>query len=161
MAEDDFAERIENSGMDKDRKDVAIRAQKTLNNIMYRFQRFEKRFPSIFILILLMYVSGCLYFFFRHSPNVPDMRYPEFFISLVYIANMFTIYSIVFDFFCLTTLSSCSIILTLIPLKQMSGYSWWRTILKYSVASLIMFLLLVGLIVLSIMCVGMYVRWHV
>ena len=73
--------------------------------------------------------------------------------ALLYIANMYTVYSIVFDFFCLSKLSSYSIFLTLIPLKQMSGYSWLRTTMKTVAASLIMFGLLVLLITLGILVI--------
>ena len=58
-----------------------------------------------------------------------------------------------FDFFCLSKLSSYSIFLTLIPLKQMSGYSWLRTTMKTVAASLIMFGLLVLLIILGILVI--------
>ena len=105
-----------------------------------------------------MFISGYLYLFFRHGPNIPDLRYPEFFISLIYIANMYTIYSIVFDFFCLTTLSSLVIFLTLIPLKQMSGYSWWRTTLKTAIATISMFILLIVLLVLALLVIGLLVK---
>jgi hypothetical protein len=129
------------------------RTKAIVYKIFDRMERFEKRFPSINTLILLMIVSGFLYLFFRHCPKIPDLRYPEFFMALLYIANMYTVYSIVFDFFCLSKLSSYSIFLTLIPLKQMSGYSWWRTAMKAVTASLIMFVLLVLLIILGILVI--------
>lgn len=129
------------------------RTKAIVYKIFDRMERFEKRFPSINTLILLMIVSGFLYLFFRHCPKIPDLRYPEFFMALLYIANMYTVYSIVFDFFCLSKLSSYSIFLTLIPLKQMSGYSWLRTTMKTVAASLIMFGLLVLLITLGILVI--------
>ena len=129
------------------------RTKAIVYKIFDRMERFEKRFPSINTLILLMIVSGFLYLFFRHCPKIPDLLYPEFFMALLYIANMYTVYSIVFDFFCLSKLSSYSIFLTLIPLKQMSGYSWWRTALKTVTASLIMFGLLIMLIILGILVI--------
>ena len=132
---------------------VSDRTKAIVYKIFDKMERFEKRFPSINVLILLMIVSGFLYLFFRHCPKIPDLRYPEFFMALLYIANMYTIYSIVFDFFCLSKLSSYSIFLTLIPLKQMSGYSWLRTTMKTVAASLIMFGLLVLLIILGILVI--------
>ena len=136
------------------------RTKAIVYKIFDRMERFEKRFPSINMLILLMIVSGFLYLFFRHCPKIPDLRYPEFFMALLYIANMYTVYSIVFDFFCLSKLSSYSIFLTLIPLKQMSGYSWWRTALKTVVAFTIMIVLLVAFIVLAVLAVGFFVKYH-
>lgn len=149
---------VDISDANKSNDSTAERVGTILRDFLYNIARFEKRFPSVFILMLLMLVSGVLYLFFRHSPSIPDLRYSEFFVSLVYIANMYTVYSIVLDFFCLTTLSSFAILLTLIPLKQLTGYSWWRTILKSFTASLIMFVLLVLLIVLSVLSIGLFVE---
>ena len=133
---------------------VSERAKVIFDKILSGIEYFEKRFPSINMLFSLMFVSGFLYLFFRHCPKIPDLRYPEFFMALVYTANMYTIYSIVFDFFCLTKLSSLAIFLTLIPLKQMSGYSWLRTTLKAVAAFLIMFALLFLLVFLVVF--GLY-----
>lgn len=132
---------------------VSDRTKAFFHKFFDKIERFEKRFPSINMLFLLMIVSGFLYLFFRHCPKIPDMRYPEFFIALLYTDNMYTIYSIVFDFFCLTKISSLAIFLTLIPLKQMSGYSWWRTTLKVVSAFVIMFVLMVALVVLAMLLV--------
>ena len=132
---------------------VSDRTKAFFRKFFDRIERFEKRFPSINMLIVLMILSGFLYLFFRHCPNIPDLRYPEFFMVLLYTDNMYTIYSIVFDFFCLTKISSLAIFLTLIPLKQMSGYSWWRTTLKAVSAFVIMFVLMAVLVVLTMFLV--------
>jgi len=129
---------------------ISDRIKSVLRNIFSKMEYFEKRFPSINMLLALMVESGFLYLFFRHCPNIPDLRYSEFFVSLVYIANMYTIYSIVFDFFCLSTLSKLSFLLALIPLKQLSGYSWRRTTLKSVAAFVIIFVLLL-LLTVSVM----------
>ena len=128
-------------------------------SVLDKIERFAEKYPSINILLLLMLISGNLFLFFRHSPNIPDLRYPELFISLVYIANMYTVYSIVFDFFNLTKLTTLSLLLTIIPLKQMSGYSWWRTILKTVVAFTIMFVLFIVFLVLAVLAVGLFVEY--
>ena len=134
---------------------VSERTKAFFNKIFSVIERFEKRFPSINMLFLLMIVSGFLYLFFRHCPKIPDLRYPEFFMALLYTTNMYTIYSIVFDFFCLTKLSLLAIFLTLIPLKQMSGYSWWRTALKTIGA----FVIMVALLLLAIIGVVLGIYW--
>ena len=134
---------------------VSDRTKAFFHKLFDKLERFEKRFPSINTLIVLMILSGFLYLFFRHCPNIPDLRYSEFFMVLLYTANMYTIYSIVFDFFCLSKLSSSAIFLTLIPLKQMSGYSWWRTALKTVAAFVIMF----SLILLSVIVVMFSIHW--
>lgn len=121
--------------------------------------RWGLRFPNIVSLLLLMSISGVLYLFFRHSPNISDLRFSEFFVSLVYANNMYSIYSIVFGFFCLSTLSSWSILLIIIPLKQLSGYSWWKTILKVVVAFSIMVALFYLIITIFVLILMGYVVW--
>lgn len=134
------------------------RIREIMYGIFEKTAYFAKNYPAINILLLLMMMSGFLYLFFRHSPNIPDLRYPEFFVALLYTTNMYTIYTIVFDFFCLSTLSALSIFLTIIPLKQFSGFSWWRTILKFTIASVTMLVLFISLIVLGAFLLGVYVK---
>ena len=146
------------SDVHKEEDLLSERTKEIMNTFLGKMERFEKRFPSVFMLLMLMLVSDVLYLFFRHCPKIPDLRYSEFFVALVYISNMYSIYSIVFDFFALTRLSSLSILLTLIPLKQLTGYSWWRTILKAFTAVFIMLVLLIVLIVLIVFCIAMGVK---
>lgn len=147
------------SSFDKDYPKES-RIYSILYSTMDKTERFAEKYPSINVLLLLMLISGNLYLFFRHSPNIPDLRYPELFISLVYIANMYTVYSIVFDFFNLTTLTSYALLLTIIPLKQMSGYSWWITLLRTFVAFTIMVVLIIVFLALSVFAVGLFVEYH-
>lgn len=137
---------------------LSERTKTIMYNAIEKMEHFEKRFPSIVMLLVLMLISGMLFFFFRHCPNIPDLRYSEFFIALLYTTNMYTIYSIVFDFFCLSNLSALSIFLTLIPLKQMSGYSWRRTTMKTVAAALIMLTALVLSLLLVIFCTVLLVK---
>ena len=137
---------------------VSDRTKAIIYKVFDKLERFEKRFPSINMLIVLMILSGFLYLFFRRCPNIPDLRYAEFFMVLLYTANMYTVYSIVFDFFCLTKLSSLSFFLTLIPLKQMSGFTWRRTALKAVTAFVIMVALLILSVVVVILVVYMIAK---
>ena len=93
---------------------------------------------TIVLLVLLLLFSGPLYLFFRHSPNIPDMRFSEFFVAIIYFTNMWNIYSIVAAFFGVSIYYESFIpILAIIPLKQLSGYSYWRTIWKTFLALVI------------------------
>ena len=149
---------MEGSQTDEELESLSDRTATIVNGVIDKIDSFHKRSPSILMLLLLLFISGHLYIFFRHSPNIPDLRYSEFLVSMVYITNMYTIYSIVFDFFCLELLSSYSILLTLIPLTQLSGYSWWRTTLKAVVSAATMFTLAVLLLVLAVFIIAMYVK---
>ena len=93
---------------------------------------------TIVLLVLLLLFSGPLYLFFRHSPNIPDMRFSEFFVAIIYFTNMWNIYSIVAAFFNMNIYFESLIpIVAIIPLKQLSGYSYWRTIWKTLLAVVI------------------------
>lgn len=140
-------------------KQVDERVVNILNKTMKGVESLQRRYSSIFMLLTLMFLSGYLYLFFRRSPNIPDMRYAEFFIALLYTTNMYTVYTIVFDFFYLDNLSFYSIFLTLIPLKQMSGYGWLRTIVKTAVATVSMFFLAMVLFFAAVILVVKVVEW--
>ena len=157
-AEATAAEEVGASGNGESGVSSSDRISEILYGVFEKAAYFAKNYPAINILLLLMLMSGLLYLFFRHSPNIPDLRYPEFFVALLYTTNMYTIYTIVFDFFCLSKLSSLSIFLTIIPFKQFSGYSWWRTIVRFTVASVAIITLLVLLVVLGAFLLGAFVE---
>ena len=93
---------------------------------------------TIVLLVILLLFSGPLYLFFRHCPNIPDMRFSEFFVAMIYFTNMWNIYSIVGAFFCMSIYYESFVpIVAIIPLKQLSGYSYWRTIWKTILAVII------------------------
>ena len=94
-----------------------------------KVREFKEDKPAFFWLLLLFVLSLPLYLFFRKSPNIPDLRYSELLIALVYIWGMHDIYEIVLTFFCVydDTVSEVVLLLFIIPLKQLSGFKWWRT----------------------------------
>ena len=100
--------------------------------------RWAYKHMTLVSLVFLLFFSVPLYLFFRHCPNIPDMRFSEFFVATVYISNMLTIYNIIAGILCLPLMIEPFLfILALIPLKQLSGYPYWRTILKVFFAFLI------------------------
>ena len=86
-----------------------------------------------------------LYLFFRKCPNISDLRFSELLIAMVYTWGMHTIYEIVLTFFDVygSTVEVASLLLSIIPLKQLSGFKWWRTslylLLSYLAAIVILF----------------------
>ena len=94
-----------------------------------KVREFKEDKPAFFWLLLLFVLSLPLYLFFRKSPNIPDLRFSELLIAMVYTWGMHTIYEIVLTFFCVydDTVSEVALLLFIIPLKQLSGFKWWRT----------------------------------
>ncbi|MBQ8486572.1 MAG: DUF3667 domain-containing protein [Prevotella sp.] len=90
---------------------------------------YVQRFPNISALAMLLVMSGFLYIFFRKSPNIPDLRFSELLVALVYTSDMYSVYNIVMEFLCLPLEAVyTSMLLPLIPLKQMSGFGWWKVV---------------------------------
>ncbi len=89
-------------------------------------------------------LTPVLYLWFRHCKNIPDLRFSEFLITMVYSACMTTIYETLLTFFGtrneLVTLAS---LLYVIPLKQLSGYTWKRTIFSVFFTFFLLFIALI------------------
>ena len=127
-----------------------------IDSFSTKFNDFQKRFPSLFALFGLMLLACPFYLFFRRCPNIPDLRFSEFFIALVYIDNMYTLFTIVTDFFCLNDLDGILLLSMLIPLKQLTGYRWWKIILYPLLGSLLMSAALFLCIFLTIVVIGVW-----
>ena len=91
-------------------------------------------------LIMLLLFSLPFYLLFRHCPSIPDLRLTECFVAMVYIANMLLIYDIVPLLLCFSTANEIIynvlyLLLVIIPIKQLTGYSYpstiWRLILAF------------------------------
>jgi hypothetical protein len=109
--------------------------------IAYEWMENHQSIIQIFWLLLL---SGPLYFLFRHSPAFPTIRYSEFFVALVYTNNLLIIASIFCGLLCLgVTVELLCCALTFIPLKQLSGFSYLRTITNVVLAVALVALVLV------------------
>ncbi len=118
------------------------------------YQWFNKNLSLMYLACLLLF-SVPLYMMFRHSPAIPDLRFSECFVAMIYITNMLLIYSIIFSLlwpndtadsiFALLILP-----LVIIPIKQFSGYSYWSTIWRTIVAfipfAVIIIMLLIAIV---------------
>ena len=99
--------------------------------------------PAIFALLSLLMFATPLYFFLRSSPTIPDLKYSEFVVLLVYTSNTFSIYSIVGNLLNSVILKLIAMMMIFVALKQFSGYSK-RRLFKY-----IVFTVLISVIVLA------------
>jgi len=104
----------------------------------------EKKSPSLFAFALLVLFSGPLYLFFRKCPAIPDLRYAEHLVALVYTSNTYTIYQILSS---LTpgvlsdSLDLMAVIMVFISLKQFTGYSK-RRLLGYIILTFLFFVVI-------------------
>ena len=122
--------------------------QSTDDNVVLILNEWERSHGALMNLALLVPLTLLLYPFFRHCPNIPDMRLSEFFVAMVYMGNLQTMLEIVFTFFCLSDTSAMAIMFVpIIPLKQFSGCGYIRCIFMYTLALLLSIILLIILIV--------------
>ena len=111
------------------------------------FKTLSEKNPSLFWLLLLVVLSVPLYPLFRKSPAIPDLRFSEQLITLVYTYDMFAIYNIIFSFLCIPNgIDDVIWLLPAIPLKQLSGFKWWRTILYLLLSYIAMFTIIIGMV---------------
>ena len=94
----------------------------------------RKKNPAIFALLTLLLFSMPLFYFFRKAPAIPDLHFPEFFVALVYTANMYSIYSIAGNLLNSGILKMIAVLMIFVALRQFSGYSK-RRVLGYIVLS--------------------------
>lgn len=146
-------------------KEISLNG-KVIDNQATRFVRevpkvmmaLEKKSPSLFAFVMLVLVSGPLYLFFRRCPAIPDLRYSEHLVALVYTSNMYSLYQI---FSSLTSgiisdiLKLMAVIMIFIALKQFTGYSK-RRLLGYISLTILFFLTVVIVIAIGLFGIIIY-----
>ena len=136
----------------EDAKQIEInKAAERYNKIIARITKWIEEHYSGVMLIGLLFFSCPLWLLFRRCPAMPDMRLSECFVAMVYISNMLIIYGIIPSLFCFSTSSEFiyalfTLLMVIIPVKQLSGYGYWSTIWRLAVATI--FLATIGLLLL-------------
>ncbi len=115
----------------------------------------QEKNPAIFSLLLLLLFSAPLYFFFRSSPNIPDLTYPEFFVALVYTSNAYSLYSILGNLLGTDILVIIAFLMIFVALKQFSGFTMKR-LLGYTTLSILVWLIVIIMISILVIYVGSY-----
>lgn len=114
----------------------------------------RKNNPAIFSLLSLVIFSLPLFFFFRSTPTIPDLRYSEFIVALVYTSNMYSIYSIAGNLLNSSILKVIAFLMVFVALKQFSGYSK-RRVLWYLMLTVLFSLV----IVVALAALGVYIAY--
>lgn len=129
--------------------------------VLYAFIRFIRGMdklremnPSVFSLLMMMLFSLPLYLFLRHTPNIPDLRYSEFAVALVYTSNTYSIYSIIGNLLGSFLIGVLAVLMFFVTLKQFSGYSKKR-LLGYITLSV----LIVTIALIALCTVGVYILY--
>jgi hypothetical protein len=122
---------------------------KAVGNASLRFVKvmdaLSEKNPAIFSLLSLVLFSVPLFFFLRSSPTIPDLRYSEFIVALVYTSNMYSIYSIAGNLLDSSILKIIAVLMIFVALKQFSGFSKLR-VLRYIVLTTLISIFVMALI---------------
>lgn len=123
---------------------------KAVGNASLRFVKvmdaLSEKNPAVFSLLSLVLFSVPLFFFLRSSPTIPDLRYSEFIVALVYTSNMYSIYSIAGNLLHSSILKIIAVLMIFVALKQFSGFSKLR-VLRYIVLTTLISIFVMVLIV--------------
>ena len=141
--QEQFVQGVNNAFAEKDNSSVTVAdsSDSVQDFISHEVNDWMMKHISIVTIVFLLLFSGPLYLFFRKSPAYPNIRFSEFFVAMVYSMNMIDIFSIVTNFLCLNVfLDFFFLFLIIIPIKQLSGYSYWRTLLHFILALMLIFL---------------------
>jgi hypothetical protein len=144
----EIGKKFEEASKDSEKMDTP-----TVNALGYTIKALNKLWdknPAVFALLMLMLFSLPLYLFLRHSPNVPDLRYSEFVVVLVYTANVYSIYSIIGDLLGSVVIQLFAVFMIIVTLNQFSGYSKKRLLGYITLTQIIVATVLIALIALVI-----------
>lgn len=129
-------------------------AQK-LMNFTKVMDSIRKKNAAIFALLTLLMFTVPLYYFWRKTPTIPDLRYSEFVVALVYTANMYSIYSIAANLLNSSLLKLLAVLMVFVALKQFSGFSKKRVL-----GHLILTVLISTVVMVAIYGAGIAVAYY-
>ena len=156
---------IEEKKPEAKKTEKAKKAESATEKAFDRLDTWIEQHTSAFLLILLLVFSLPFYLLYRHSPAIPDLRLSECFVAMVYITNMVVIYNIVPSLLCFGVKAEIvynilTLLLIIIPIKQLTGYSYpstiWRLIVAFIpfaiITVLLLIIALVGIVVYTHFC---------
>lgn len=153
MSDSHAKEQEETSERVEEKKELLTK----IDNVSDRVYDWTMKHIGLVSILSLLLFSGPLYLFFRKSPAYPGIRFSEFFVSMVYSMNMVEFYSILSEFFCLSmVLEGCFLLLIVIPIKQLSGYSYWRTLLNFFLAMIVFFVFILAAIIAVFFLISLF-----
>ena len=129
-------------------------AQK-LMNFTKVMDSIRNKNAAIFALLTLLMFTVPLYYFWRKTPTIPDLRYSEFVVALVYTSNMYSIYSIAANLLNSSLLKLLAVLMVFVALKQFSGFSKKRVL-----GHLILTVLISTVVMVAIYGAGIAVAYY-
>ena len=139
---------------------VEISKEEVKNKAYQRVDQFVDwcdQHSSLVELVGLLLFSVPLYLMFRRCPAIPDIRLSECFVAMVYITNMLSIYGLVPSLLCFSPNAEKNYLLLclplmIVPIKQLSGYSYWSTTWRLVLISICFLIAVILLLVAIVFC---------
>ncbi|MBR2103333.1 MAG: DUF3667 domain-containing protein [Prevotella sp.] len=151
-----FEDYDDNQSLSKDEKVVMDRVQMAFTKLFSTLKMIERKNQPIFALLMLVLFYLPLYYFIRKSPVIPDLRYSEFTVALVYISNMTSIYSILGDLLHSMLFDILWVVMAIVAIRQLSGFSVRKVLWYVILTFLISVLIIVVLISLSVYIIYLF-----
>jgi hypothetical protein len=110
--------------------------------------QLDEKNPALTGFLLLVLISAPLYLFFRHCPAVPDLRYSEHLVALVYTSNTYSIYRLLGEILPIGSglFRLLAVIMVFISLSQFTGYRK-RRLLRYILLTFLLCLVIFIIII--------------
>jgi hypothetical protein len=137
--EEDNDTKLEKGISDQERESKMLKISAKFVQVMSSL--WDKN-PAVFSLLSLVLFSIPLFMFFRTTPAIPDLRFSEFIVALVYTSNSYSIFSAAGNLLDLGILKIIAILMIFVSLKQFSGYSKLRVLWYIILSILISFIIL-------------------
>ena len=151
-----FEDYDDNQSLSKDEKVVMDRVQMAFTKLFSTLKMIERKNQPIFALLMRVLFYLPLYYFIRKSPVIPDLRYSEFTVALVYISNMTSIYSILGDLLHSMLFDILWVVMAIVAIRQLSGFSVRKVLWYVILTFLISVLIIVVLISLSVYIIYLF-----
>lgn len=154
---------FDNEQSSKTEKDKIVNEMNNLLDVVFDW---SDKHQSLVALIGLLLFCVPLRLMLRHSPAIPGIRLSECLVAMVYITNMVMIYRIIPSVLCFPPTidkyyDRLTLILAVVAIKQLSGYSYKSTIWRVIVAFIPFCLFVLSLIIGVIFCVYGLIHYHI
>ena len=144
---------FENMPKEENLESISKKEEAEYERMVTKITMWHEKNVSLVTLASLLLFSVPLWLMFRRSPAIPDMRLSECFVAMVFITNMLLLYSMLPSLLCFSletemVFDFAILLLAIVPIKQLSGYSYWGTIWRILVA-LVPFFIFISLMMLA------------
>ena len=133
---------------------------RNIQQFFLHVEQIRKKYPAVFGFLALLFMATPLYLFMRRSPAIPDLRYSEHIVALVYTSNMYSIYTMIGSVMPFSSLASAvdllALVMIFVSLHQFSGFTKRKLLLYFLLTILISLAILVAIIFAVIYLIGTY-----